>query len=50
MPRYTKDIAREPVYRFFDRSLLLWQIALAGLLSLAGLLYGRPGRPAQRRR
>jgi len=37
IPRYTKDIARDPVYRFFDRSILLWQVALAGLLfSLGG--------------
>ncbi len=32
IPRYTKDIARDPVYRFFDRSMVLWQVALAGLL------------------
>ncbi len=37
IPRYTKDIARDPVYRFFNRSILFWQVALAGLLfSLGG--------------
>jgi len=37
IPRYTKDIVRDPVYRFFSRSFLLWQVALAGLLfSLGG--------------
>ena len=39
IPRYTKDIARDPVYQFFNRSILLWQVALAGLLfSLGGWL------------
>jgi stearoyl-CoA desaturase (delta-9 desaturase) len=37
IPRYTKDIARDPVCQFFDLSILLWQVALAGLLfSLGG--------------
>ena len=37
IPRYTKDIARDPVYLFLNRSILLWQVALAGLLfSLGG--------------
>ena len=36
VPRYTKDIAGDPVYRFLDRSMLLWQIALAGLLFTLG--------------
>ena len=36
MPRCTKDINRDPVYRSFDLSLLLWQIALAGLLYAGG--------------
>ena len=36
IPRYTKDIARDPIYRFFDRSIMLWQVALAGLLFTMG--------------
>ncbi len=34
--RFTKDIARDPVYRFLDRSMLLWQIALGLVLYLLG--------------
>ena len=34
--RFTKDIGRDPVYRFFDRSMLLWQIALGLVLYLLG--------------
>ncbi len=34
--RFTRDIARDPVYRFLDRTMLLWQLALAGLLFLLG--------------
>ena len=32
IPRYTKDLMRDPVYRFLDRSMLAWQIVLAVLL------------------
>ena len=36
IPRYTKDIAGDPVYRFLDRTMVFWQLALAGLLYLLG--------------
>ncbi len=32
IPRYAKDLVRDPVYRFLDRSMLAWQIVLAVLL------------------
>ena len=32
IPRYTKELVRDPVYRFLDRSMLAWQIVLAVLL------------------
>ena len=35
-PRYTADIAGDPVYRFFDKTMILWQIALGVLLYLIG--------------
>ena len=36
MGLYLKDIAHDPVYRFFDRTMLLWQMALAALLFWLG--------------
>lgn len=36
MDQYVKDIARDPVYRFFDRTMLLWQLALGIALYLIG--------------
>ncbi|MCH8834385.1 MAG: fatty acid desaturase [Proteobacteria bacterium] len=36
MGLYVKDIARDPVYRFFDRTMLLWQLALGIVLFLIG--------------
>jgi sn-1 stearoyl-lipid 9-desaturase len=37
MDVYIKDISRDPVYRFFDRTMLLWQLLLAvGLYFLGG--------------
>ena len=33
---YVKDIARDPVYRFFDRTMLLWQLVLGIVLFLIG--------------
>ncbi len=36
MGHYVKDIARDPVYRFFDRTMLLWQLALGIVLFLIG--------------
>ena len=36
MDHYTKDIIHDPVYRFLDRTMLLWQALLAILLFLIG--------------
>jgi stearoyl-CoA desaturase (delta-9 desaturase) len=36
MGLYVKDIARDPVYRFFDRTMLLWQLLLGIVLFLIG--------------
>ncbi len=36
MGLYVKDIARDPVYRFFDRTMLLWQLVLGIVLFLIG--------------
>ena len=36
MDQYVKDIAQDPVYRFFDRTMLLWQALLGIVLFLIG--------------
>lgn len=36
LPRFTKDIADDPVYRFFENNLILVQIALAAVFYLLG--------------
>ena len=36
IPQYTKDINRDPVYRFLDRTMVGWQVVLAVLLYLLG--------------
>jgi stearoyl-CoA desaturase (delta-9 desaturase) len=38
MGKYVKDIADDPVYRFFDRTMLIWQLLLGiGLFLIGGL-------------